>query len=109
MDEYEEIIAKKRAELGYKEIDSKLIYDIDFDFINGMAERMQLNRIKYPVGNWLKPIDVEQLKNALFRHTIEVMKSNYSDEQLYGHLYALGCNAFMIIQQLKINNNGNCD
>ena len=86
---------------GKKEIESKLIYDIDFNYITGMAERMQLNRNKYPVGNWQKPIEVESLKQALFRHVIEVMNGNYSDEQINGHLYAIGCNAFMILNQLK--------
>ena len=61
---------------GFKESDDKLIYDIDFEYIKGMAERMQLNRDKYPVGNWTKPIDVESLKQALFRHTIEIMQGN---------------------------------
>jgi hypothetical protein len=86
---------------GKKEVESKLIYDIDFKYITGMAERMQLNRHKYPVGNWQKPIEVESLKQALFRHVIEVMNGNYSDEQINGHLYAIGCNAFMILNQLK--------
>jgi hypothetical protein len=86
---------------GIKESNKKLIYDIDFDYITKMAERMQLNRDKYPVGNWQKQIDVESLKQALFRHCIEVMKGNYSDEQEFGHLVAMGCNAFMIIEQLK--------
>jgi hypothetical protein len=86
---------------GYKETKDKLIYDIDFDYITGMAERMQMNRGKYAVGNWKKSLDVEGLKQALFRHVIEIMKGNYSDEQINGHLYAIGCNAFMIIQQLK--------
>jgi hypothetical protein len=86
---------------GIKETKDKLIYDIDFDYITGMAERMQLNRGKYPVGNWQKPIDISSLQQALFRHTIEIMKNNFSDEQDCGHLYAVGCNAFMILAQLK--------
>lgn len=86
---------------GVKEKDTKLIYDIDFNYIKLMAERMQLNRGKYPVGNWQKPINVEDLKQAMFRHCIEIMKGNYDDEQKYGHLVAMGCNAFMIIEQLK--------
>lgn len=90
---------------GFKETEKKLIYDIDFDYIKMMAERMQLNRDKYPVGNWKKPLPVEELKQALFRHIMEVMKGNYSDEQQFGHLVALGCNAFMIIEQLKNNDN----
>lgn len=86
---------------GIKETKDKLIYDIDFDYITGMAERMQLNRDKYPVGNWQKPIDISSLQQALFRHTIAIMQNQFSDEQMFGHLYAVGCNAFMIIQQLK--------
>ncbi len=86
---------------GIKETKDKLIYDIDFDYIKGMAERMQLNRGKYPVGNWQKPIDATSLKQALFRHVIEIMQGRYDDEQKFGHLYAIGCNAFMIIEQLK--------
>ena len=86
---------------GIKETEKKLIYDIDFNYIKLMAERMQLNRDKYPVGNWQKPIDVESLKQALFRHCIEIMNGNYSDEQEFGHLVAMGCNAFMVIEQLK--------
>jgi hypothetical protein len=86
---------------GIKETKDKLIYDIDFNYITCMAERMQLNRGKYPVGNWKKDIDVEELKQALFRHTIAIMQCQYSDEQKFGHLYAVGCNAFMIIQQIK--------
>ena len=95
---------KQKVNSGIKQTESKLIYDIDFEYIKGMAERMQLNRDKYPVGNWIKPIDIESLKQALFRHTIEIMQGNYSDEQKYGHLYAIGCNAFMIINQLKNEN-----
>lgn len=86
---------------GIKETKDKLIYDIDFKYITGMAERMQMNRDKYPVDNWKKPIDVTSLKQALFRHIIEIMNDNYSDEQEFGHLYAVGCNAFMIIEQLR--------
>ena len=90
---------------GYKESTNKLIYDIDFDYITGMAQRMQLNRDKYPVGNWKQKLDIEGLKQALFRHVIEIMKDNYSDEQKFGHLFAVGCNAFMIIEQLKNHDN----
>lgn len=86
---------------GIKETTDKLTYDIDFDFIKRMAGRMQRNRGKYPVGNWKKKIDVEELKQALFRHTMEIMQGNYDDEQYYGHLIAVACNAFMITYQLK--------
>ena len=73
----------------------------DFEFIQRMAGRMHRNKGKYPVGNWKKKIDVEELKQALFRHTMEIMQGNYDDEQYYGHLVAVACNAFMITYQLK--------
>ena len=86
---------------GIKETTNKLTYDIDFDFIQRMAGRMQRNKDKYPIGNWKKNIDIEELKQALFRHTMEIMQGNYDDEQYYGHLVAVACNAFMITYQLK--------
>lgn len=87
---------------GTKETKEKLVYDVDFDYITAMATRMQLNRDKYPVGNWKKDINVEDLKQALFRHVMNVMKGDYDcEQQEFGHLVALGCNAFMIIEQLK--------
>ena len=89
---------------GIKETTNKLTYDIDFDFIQRMAGRMQRNKDKYPIGNWKKNIDIEELKQALFRHTMEIMQGNYDDEQYYGHLVAVACNAFMITYQLKNNN-----
>jgi hypothetical protein len=88
---------------GIKETTDKLTFDIDFDFIKRMAGRMQRNKDKYPMGNWKKPMDVEELKQALFRHTLEVMDGNYDDEQYYGHLVAVACNAFMITYQLRQN------
>jgi hypothetical protein len=88
---------------GIKQTDKKLVYDLDFEYIQMMAERMQLNRDKYPVGNWKKNIDLESLKQAMFRHMMEVMKGEYHDEQKFGHLIAMGCNAFMMIEQIKKN------
>jgi hypothetical protein len=66
-----------------------------------MAERMDMNKGKYPPYNWKKDIDPQKLKEALSRHFVEVQKGNYDDEQEFGHLYALACNAMMIISQLK--------
>ncbi len=88
---------------GIKEENGKLEYELDWEFIEGMAKRMSLNKGKYPPYNWRKGIDIEKLKNALARHFMEVMKGNISDEQEMGHLYALACNAMMIVAQQKIN------
>lgn len=87
---------------GIKESKDKLFYELDWEFVEKMAERMALNKgEKYPVFNWKKPINIEDLKQANVRHFIETQKGNYDDEQKLGHWYALACNAMMIVYQLK--------
>lgn len=86
---------------GLKEEEEKLVYELDWEFVEGMAERMAMNKGKYPPFNWKEGIDIEKLNQALTRHFMEVQKGNYSDEQKLGHYYALATNAMMIIYQLK--------
>lgn len=89
-------------EQGYKESNDKLEYELDWEFIKQVAERMSTNKGKYSAYNWKKSMDVEKLKQSLFRHVIEVMNGNYQDEEReYGHLEALVCNAMFINYQLK--------
>lgn len=89
-------------ESGIKESKDKLIYEIDWEFIEGMAVRMSENKgEKYPIFNWKKPIEYKELLHALTRHFIEIQKENYDDEQELGHFYAIACNAMMITYQLK--------
>jgi hypothetical protein len=89
-------------EEGYKELNDKLEYELDWEFIKQVAERMSTNKGKYSAYNWKKSMDVEKLKQSLFRHVIEVMNGNYQDEEReYGHLEALVCNAMFINYQLK--------
>ena len=77
-------------------------YELDWDFIKQVAERMATNKGKYSAYNWKKSMDIEKLKQSLFRHVIEVMNGNYKDEEReYGHLEALVCNAMFINYQLK--------
>ncbi len=45
-------------------------------------------------------MDIEELKQALFRHTIEVMNGNYTDIEDNDHLSAIACNAKFIYYQL---------
>lgn len=86
---------------GIKESEGKLFYELDWNFITQMAERMSSSD-KYPVFNWKKPMDVEELKQALFRHVLEVMKGNYEDDgREMGHLEAIATNAQLINYQLK--------
>jgi hypothetical protein len=90
------------AQHGVKETEGKLNYELDWEFIQQMAERMSQNKGKYEPYNWKKPMDVEKLKQSLFRHVIEVMKGNYSDDgREFGHLESIALNSMMINYQLK--------
>ena len=63
---------------------------------------MSANKHKYEPYNWQKPVDVEKLKQALFRHVIEVMKGNYEDDlRPLGHLESVSLNSMMLYYQLK--------
>nr|DAI89585.1 MAG TPA: hypothetical protein [Caudoviricetes sp.] len=95
----------KKSELsaGKKETEGKLHYELSWEFIEEMAKRMANNKSdKYPLYNWKKPIDVEDLKDAINRHHIEVMKGNYKDgDEILGHVVAYACNAMMLWEQLR--------
>jgi hypothetical protein len=87
---------------GIKESEGKLNVEYDWDFLKGQMNRMSKNKDKYPKNNWKKPMDVEQLKDAMFRHTLEVMNNNFEDDgDAMGHLYAIALNAMMIFTQLN--------
>ena len=89
-------------ELGKKETAGKLNYELDWEFIQQLAERMSQNKGKYKPYNWMQPIDVEKLKQSLFRHVVEVMKGNYEDDgRAFGHLESISANIMMINYQLK--------
>lgn len=85
-----------------KHSEGKLFYEFDWEFIEDMAKRMSKYKDKYPPYNWKKPIDVESLKQALFRHVIEVMKGNYEDDgEERMHFAAIALNAMIINYQIK--------
>lgn len=86
---------------GTKEEDGKLNYELDWEFVKNMAERMAMNKGKYEPYNWQKPLNIKKLINANTRHFMEIQLGQYSDEQLYGHFIALACNSMMIVYQLK--------
>jgi len=93
---------------GYKEEDKKTNYELDFEFIQQLAERMESNKNKYQPYNWQKPIDIEKLKQSLFRHVVEIMKGNFKDENReFGHLEAIALNSMFINYQLKNENKRN--
>lgn len=88
--------------MGEKETAGKLNYELDWEFIQQLAERMSQNKGKYKPYNWMQPIDVEKLKQSLFRHVVEVMKGNYEDDgRAFGHLESISANVMMINYQLK--------
>ena len=86
-----------------KESTWKLSYELHRPFITAMAKRMSQNKWKYPPYNRQKPMDIKELKQALFRHTIEVMNWNYTDIEDNDHLQALSLNAMFIYYQFKNN------
>ena len=95
---------KKETETAYKETDGKLHYELDFEFITQMAERMASNKGKYEPYNWQKLDNIADLKQSLFRHVLEVMNGNYKDDNReFGHLEAVAINAMFINYQLKRN------
>ena len=88
---------------GVKETEGKLNYELDWEFIEQMAERMSQNKGKYKPYNWKRPMEIEKLKQSLFRHVIEVMKGNYSDDgREFGHFESIALNSMMINYQLKV-------
>jgi hypothetical protein len=90
---------------GTKQTEGKLNYELDFGFITQMAERMAQNKGKYEPYNWKKPIPVEGLKQALFRHVMDFMANDNTldDNREYGHLESIALNVMMINYQLKYN------
>ena len=97
-----ELFEEKTLCQAYKEKTNKLNYELDFNFITQLAERMQANKGKYEPYNWQKLDNIEDLKQALFRHVTEVMKGNYKDDnRLFGHLEAIALNSMFINYQLN--------
>lgn len=100
-----ESITEPNAITGTKQSEGKLNYELDFAFITQLAERMAQNKGKYEPYNWKKPIPVEGLKQALFRHVMDYMANDNTldDGREYGHLESIALNVMMINYQLKYN------
>lgn len=95
---------EEETETAYKETEGKLHYELDFEFITQMAERMASNKGKYEPYNWQKLDNIADLKQSLFRHVLEIMNGNYEDDnRKFGHLEAVAINAMFINYQLKRN------
>lgn len=83
--------------------DNKLFYELDWEFIEGMAQRMfNSKKDKYTRFGWKNGVDRKELDQAITRHLIEIHKDNLDDDnQEYGHYYAIACNAMLAIHELK--------
>ncbi len=80
----------------------KLNYEIDWEIVTLLAERMQKGKEKYEPYSWKKHTEIESLKQAYLRHTLEIMKGNYFDDgQDFGHIGAAVANLMMIYYQLQ--------
>lgn len=87
-------------EKGIKESQNKLIYDIDWVFVKNIAERMNENKSKYPLGNWKKDIDLASIEQALERHYIQYKIGDTSED----HLIAIVCNSMILNYHRKKTN-----
>ena len=82
--------------------EGKLNYELDWEILTLLAERMQKGKEKYKPYSWKNPTNIEDLKQALFRHTLEILKGNYEDDgQEYGHLGAILANCMILHYQIK--------
>lgn len=96
------VLNEELTEKAYKETSNKLNYELDFNFITQLAERMAQNKHKYVPYNWQKLDNIAELKQALFRHVLEVMRGNYEDDnRLFGHLESIALNCMFINYQLN--------
>jgi len=88
---------------GYKEISGKVDYsELYWEFITGLARRMEANKGKYEKHNYRKPLDQEQLLQAALRHLIKVMEPQPDDpETAEEHILSIACNMMMQYYQLK--------
>mgnify|MGYP006356823289 CR=1 FL=1 len=91
------------SKVGKKEKEGKLHYELSWEFIEEMAKRMANNKSdKYPLYNWKQEINVQDLKDAINRHHVEVMKGNYKDgDEILGHIVQYACNSMMLWEQLR--------
>lgn len=95
------IISETEQHNGLKETVNKLNPDLDFFFLEAICKRMN-HQTKYPVGNWRKKIEIQALKDALFRHVLAVMQNDYNDNGIENdNLCAIALNSMFLWNQLE--------
>ncbi len=94
--------------MGEKETGGKTsLQEIDFEFIDLIAKRLNQNKDKYPVGNWKKPMNVFNLLDALQRHIVDLRMLMDGREPVYNkeetmqdHCAAIAANCQFINWQI---------
>lgn len=81
--------------MGIKDNKDKMRVELDWSFIEEMAQRMNINKDKYPRDNWKQSIDVVELEDALMRHWFDYKRGDDKEN----HLAAIALNAMMIWYQ----------
>lgn len=106
LDHQNVVVNSHQKEKPTKITEGKLYYEIDWSFIQGVAKRMQANKSeKYERWKWKEGVDLEEINQAILRHTLEIMKGHHIDDTNYGHYYALVCNAMIAVYELKKREN----
>lgn len=89
-----------------KDSEGKLDYsEINWDFIDAMAARMNRNKDKYPPKNYesMNEEEIKGMEQATLRHLRKILQPLKDDsESVLDHLAAIGCNA-MILYYLNKN------
>ena len=88
-----------------KETEGKIDYsEIDWEFIDGMALRMNANKNKYPKNNVdnMTEYDIPLLEQAAFRHLRKMLQPVEDDTESYSdHMFAVADNLMMIYKILQ--------
>lgn len=107
LSEDKEVLTVREDKEAFKDDAGKLFYEIDFEFIKHIAERMASNKVngKYEPFNWKKPMSeksIEGILHATFRHMLELMQGNYEDDgRPFGHLEAVASNIMIINHHVR--------
>lgn len=92
-------------ENGFKDSTNKQWVEYDWEFLKLQMTRLGNFKIenggKYDKDNWKLPMDIEQLKAATLRHTLDLMENKFDDEGEYGTLAAISLNCMFIFNQLN--------
>lgn len=90
---------------GIKFDQDKLSWEVDFEFLEEIAKRMEVSS-KYPPYNWHKPLEPNKILTAGFRHYTQLMKGDLEDDgQEFGHIFAVVTNLMMYYYQIKTYRN----